>query len=219
MIVQFSNDWTQTRVQLDEQKNVNQTLTKDLDVRKTELQSLTNSLEAEKAARSKVETDAQRAAQIAQEEMQKRDAKIVQLEGQVDEKTKQMSELNQAITGLEKKIGDTEKELASTKGDKEFLLKELKRLQGEKAKLEAQFQDLMVLREQVRKLKDQLAVARRLEWIRMGQYATPATAKGGGQRLMQSPKQETARPNSDLNVEFDVNGGVRTIPGTNAPPK
>jgi hypothetical protein len=42
----------------------------------------------------------------------------------------------------------------------------------EKAELERQFNDLTVLRAQVAKLKQELKVARRLEWIRQGLFAS-----------------------------------------------
>ncbi len=43
---------------------------------------------------------------------------------------------------------------------------------AEKAELERQFNDLAVLRAQVSKLKEELSVARRLEWIRQGLFAS-----------------------------------------------
>src|SRR5437868_6465012 len=83
-------------------------------------------------------------------EIAKRDSKIKELEGQNDEMTKKLTELNGSIGSLEKQIADTEKRLAASEGDRAFLLKELKRLQIEKAELERQFNDLVVLRDQVR---------------------------------------------------------------------
>jgi len=62
---------------------------------------------------------------------------------------------------------DTERKLAASEGDREFLLAELKRLQAEKVDLERQFNDLALLRDQIRKLKDELSIASRLEWIRL----------------------------------------------------
>ena len=54
---------------------------------------------------------------------------------------------------------------------------------AEKAELERQFNDLAVLRAQVSKLKEELSVARRLEWIRQGLFAS--TEQRGAQKLMQ----------------------------------
>ena len=77
---------------------------------------------------------------------------------------------------------DTERRLTATEGDREFLLTELKRLQVEKAELERQFNDLSVLRTQVAKLKEELTVSRRLEWLRMGIYGMQD--KKGAELLM-----------------------------------
>src|SRR6266404_5142623 len=75
------------------------------------------------------------------------------------------------------KIADTQKKLAASEGNREFLEQELKRLTSEKAELERQFNDLAVLRAQVSKLKDELSIARRLDWLRRGIFAN-AELKG-----------------------------------------
>jgi hypothetical protein len=98
---------------------------------------------------------------------------------------------------------------------------------AEKAELERQFNDLTVLRAQVAKLKEELSVARRLEWIRQGLFAS--AEQKGAQKLMQgiNPVTKPAKPTPtyDLNVEITSEGKVRVIPpltnapATNAPPK
>src|SRR5262249_43185537 len=125
----------------------------------------------------KTEDQAKTAAQQAKEEIAKRDAKINDLEGRNDDLTKQMNDLNTSINNLEAQITVTQKKLADSEGDRELLLKELKRLQAEKAELERKFNDLAVLRDQVRKLRDELSIARRLEWIRRGLYGSERGAE------------------------------------------
>ena len=164
-IKQLSEDVMHTQDQLSEQKKVNDTLEKDLETRNTEAQNLSNKLEAVTTTLAKTEQDAKAAAEQAKDEIARRDAKISDLEGKNDDLTKQMADLNTSITSLESQIDDTKKKLAASEGDREFLLKELKRLQAEKAELERKFNDLAVLRDQVRKLRDELSIARRLEWI------------------------------------------------------
>jgi hypothetical protein len=88
-------------------------------------------------------------------------------------------------------------------------------MMAEKAELERQFNDLTVLRAQVAKLKQELKVARRLEWIRQGLFAS--SEQKGAQKLMQgagaSPSQtKAARPAYDLNVEVGADGSVKVIP-------
>jgi hypothetical protein len=130
--------------------------------------------------------------------------------------TTKMTELNTSLGNLEKQIADTTKKLTASEGDREFLMRELKRLQTEKAELEKQFNDLAVLREQVRKLRDELSIARRIEWIRRGIYGT-ATQKGA-EGLVKPIQQSTTGTNVDLNVELKQGGGVKVQSGTNAPP-
>ena len=133
-----------------------------------------------------------------------------------------MLDLNVSLGNLEKQISDTEKKLALSEGDREFLLRELKRLQAEKAQLEKQFNDLAVLREQVSRLKDELSISRRLEWIRRGILGTP---QKGAEALISPVPPPVLVTNVDLNVELKQGGGVKiqvptnSPPATNAPPK
>ena len=94
-------------------------------------------------------------------------------------------------------------------------LSELRRLQDEKNSLERQFNDLAMLREQVRKLRDELSISRRLDWIRRGLYGSLK----GAERLQQGIEPPiTGGTNFDLNVELQESGEVEVVPqGTNAP--
>ena len=107
-------------------------------------------------------------------------------------------------------FGQTEKKLSASEGDREFLLKELKRLQTEKAELERQFNDLSVLRTQVSKLKEELSVSRRLEWIRMGIYGFQD--KKGAEQLMQTKTPAAAKTNFNLSVELKQDGSSKIVP-------
>jgi hypothetical protein len=128
-----------------------------------------------------------------------------------------MNELTNAIAGLEGRIAETQRKLAQSEGDREFLLKELKRLQAEKADLERKFNDLAVLREQVRALKEELSVARRLDWIRKGLYGQ-GDLKGGGLLQKGFSKPGTNAPKPGLDVELKTDGSVKINATTNAPP-
>jgi hypothetical protein len=89
---------------------------------------------------------------------------------------------------------------------------------AEKADLERQFNDLTVLRAQVAKLKDELNVARRLDWIRRGLFA--ASDEKGATKLMRTVANPPKTPpgNYDLNVEVHSDGTTKVIPPvTNAP--
>jgi chromosome segregation ATPase len=219
-IFNHSNKWVETQAKLEEQIQVYTMLEKDMENQKKTfneaLSSLTNNFTMVSANLEKTEA----ALKSTQQEVAKRDARIQELQNQNDALDKQAVDLSAAITNLTLQIADTQRKLASAEGDKAFLEKELKRLMGEKAELERQFNDLAVLRAQVAKLKEELSIARRLEWIRQGIFAS--ADQKGAQKLMQGvsgqPKQ--AKPNYDLNVEVGSDGSVKVIPpSTNAPAK
>lgn len=219
----LSNSWMETRELLDQQKQVNTTLESDRDKRIKEVEALTNKYVQSlttlaQVSNSLVKTEV--ALKASQEETAKRDAKIAELEAQNQALDKQAVDLSTAITNLTTQIADTQRKLATSEGEKGFLEKELKRLMAEKAELEKQFNDLAVLRAQVSKLKEELSVARRLEWIRQGLFA--ATDQKGAQKLMQGiPTSQAAKapkPTYDLNVEVTADGSVKVIPPlTNRP--
>jgi hypothetical protein len=65
-------------------------------------------------------------------------------------------------------------------------------------------------------LKDQLAIDRRLDWIRRGLY--DAIGVKGGERLTHPLPSVPPPTNTPLNVEIRQNGGARIVaPPTNAP--
>lgn len=227
-ITQLSNEVVQVRGQLDDQKNVNMTLEGNVAELKTNLaqakataESLSKKLADTESTLGSTTANLQKTEadlKTAQEEMARRDARIKELEGQNDELSKKEVELTASLNNLEKQIADTERKLAASEGDREFLLKELKRLQAEKAELERQFNDLAVLRDQVRKLKEELSIARRLEWIRRGIYGMQ-NAKGAEALVRPNlgPPPPAGTNAADLNVELKQSGAVKIQAGTNAP--
>ena len=213
-IMTLSNQWVKSEGDLNDQRKVNATLEKTLETKAGEAESLSNKLDNLTATLVKTEEEAKTAAQQAKDEIARRDAKIADLEGKNDDMTKQMTDLNTSISNLESQIAETQKRLATSEGDREFLLKELKRLQTEKAELERKFNDLAVLRDQVRKLRDELSIARRLEWIRRGLYGS----EKGAEKLQKGLAAAGPQTNYDLNVEIKQTGGAKiTSPATNSP--
>ena len=165
---------------------------------------------------------AEQAAEIAKQEIAKRDAQIAELETNRDQLTNKMAQLSTSIQGLEKNISETQQKLAAAQGDREFLLKELKRLQSEKAELERQMADLDYLRKQISQLREELNIQKRLEWIRRGIYGAGDTRKGG--QLMQDGfikppgnAKEGTNAAPSLEVEIKRDGGVKIHSNTNAP--
>ena len=102
--------------------------------------------------------------------------------------------MSTAITNLTAQIEETKRKLATSEGEKGFLEKELKRLVAEKSELERQFNDLTVLRAQVAKLKEELTIARRIEWIRRGLFAS-TDEKGAAEADAVPPRRSLNRPN------------------------
>jgi chromosome segregation ATPase len=211
----LTNQLNTARTKIDETEQMEAFLRKNLEQTNQKLSEKSNEVARLSGTLSKTQQDAQAAAEAAKTEMAKRDAKINELEAQNTALDKQATDLKSAIGGLEKSIADTEKKLAASEGDREFLLKELKRLQTEKAELERQFNDLAVLRTQVSKLKDELSIARRLEWIRMGIYGMQNVK--GAEKLLSTNWAATSGGKYDLNVELKQDGGANIIPAkTNA---
>jgi chromosome segregation ATPase len=211
----LSNRVEQTQAKLDEQEKLAMFLQTNLTIKAEELTVTSNSLNKIAADLVRTQKKMQEEAEAARLEIERRDAQISQLTAQTNQLTMKMDDLTSNIDKLSKLISDTERKLSASEGDREFLLKELKRLQAEKAELEKQFSDLSVLRTQISKLKEELSVARRLEWIRMGIYGMQD--KKGAERLM-NPSTPTARTNNfNLNVELRQDGGATIVPNTNAP--
>jgi len=215
-IQNFSNKLVVAASQVDETKQVNAELRKDLDTERKSYSDLTNDYSQVKASLAQAETSLR----TSEQEVAKRDVKIAELESQNLALDRRAQDLSLDITNLTAKIDDTQKKLLASEGDKSLLEKELKRMVAEKAELERQFNDLTVLRAQVAKLREEQMIARRMDWQARGVYA--AAEQKGAQRLMTglvAPSQARAqKPNYDLNVEVTSDGSVRVIPPlTNSP--
>lgn len=211
-IRQVSDELARASDNLIEQKKVNLSLETNLMQRFEDIAALSNQVISVSGVLAKTEAEKK----AALEEVTKRDTRISELESQRDDLTRKMTDLNGSIASLETLIAETERKLTAAEGDRAWLLKELKRLQEEKAALEKQFNDLAIVREQVRKLRDELSIQRRIEWMRKGLYGT--TAKGGEllQRGVAASKPQT---NYNLEVELNRDGTVKMTPGTtNSPP-
>jgi chromosome segregation ATPase len=209
----LSNQWNQTSTELAKQKEEGTRLQANLESKSAELAKTDTLLTETKSTLEKTEgvvklTQGQ--LEAARAEIAKHEAKIKELEDQNLSLDKQATDLKGSITSLEGKISDTQKKLAASEGDRDFLLKELKRMQAEKADLERQFNDIVVLRAQVRKLREELAVSRRIEWLRRG-----IMGNRKGAELLQNGIWTTNGPattNGELNVEIKRDGSATVVP-------
>jgi septal ring factor EnvC (AmiA/AmiB activator) len=217
-----SNQVKQTQAKLEEQRQVNMSLEGDLKTRANELTTLSNSLNKTISDLEKSDAQAKATAEqlrSAQAELAKKDEAINKMEAERAALGKQMDQLTNNISGLEQLIASTQQKLAKSEGDKTFLMGELKRLQAEKAELERQFNDLAVMRAQVSKLKEELAISRRLEFIRLSLFGA---TKGGAEKLMahtdKNPANAATATNFNLDVEVRQTGGAKVVAPTNATP-
>ena len=131
--------------------------------------------------------------------------------------------LSNTITELDAQIKTTQLKLSESETNAAFLNRELKRQIAEKAEMQRRFNDLAEVRAQVKKLRDDLLIARRLEYMRQG--IDPNNPMKGGQLLMQrelpvlSSAPTTPPPGYNLNVEVGSDGSIHVLsPPTNAPP-
>lgn len=220
-ILYHSNRWTTAEGLLEKERRRAGELERQLAEQQQALGRLTNefsllSSRLQQTERTLSETRSQ--LESARQTLAQREARIAELESQRNELDQRAQELALALTNLTEQIVAVRAKLAAAEGDKAFLEQELKRLLAEKAELERQFNDLETLRAQVAKLKEELNLARRLEWIRRGLLGGPEVR--GATLLMRGPaprKPATTEP-YDLNVEVSADGTVRVIPPpTNAP--
>ncbi|MCF7708888.1 MAG: hypothetical protein K9N52_08320 [Verrucomicrobia bacterium] len=208
-IESLSNRVSQAREELNEVKMTNDILYTNLTFKTEKVQELSNKVNNLSTQLAQTEANLKSDLQSAREEIAKRDSRISELENQRDQLSQRMSSLTNSIDQLESRIVETRRRLEASEGDRAFLLKELKRLQTEKAELERQLNDLSFLREQVNKLEDALSVARRLEWMRRGLYGTGLK---GGQLLQRGFDRPEEQTNYTLDVEIKREGGAESAP-------
>jgi chromosome segregation ATPase len=226
----LSNKVVKTTADLEETKQLAAELEKDIEKQKQSFLELTNAFTQVSGDLAKTSTNLLKTEldlKASQAEVAKCNTVIADLEARNQALDAQAQSLSIEITNKNTQIADIQRKLAASEGDKAFLTRELTRLMSEKAELEKQFNDLNVLRAQVAKLKEELNIARRIEWIRQGLFAS-ADAKGA-QKLMQGfnagpqaqVKPPQPKPAYDLNVEVNADGSVKVIPPlgkTNVPP-
>ena len=214
-ILTLSNDVVKTSTDLTEQVQVNTMLSNDLTKARADFGKLTNTFTEVTTSLKTTLKQTEDSLKATKTALAERDQKIAALETQNRELDEKAIDLSAALTNLTTQITETQRKLDASEGDKAFLQGELTRLMAEKAELEKQFNDLDTLRRQVSKLKEELSIARRLEWIRKG---IGFSEEKGATKLMNVKPQTDNTSVYDLNVEVNADGTVKTIPPlTNAP--
>lgn len=213
-ILYHSNQWQETSIALEQTKQEKVNLGEELNTLSNQYQNLETSYNSTTSQLASTETTLSKtelALRAAEAEITRRDSQITELENQNEALDQHAAGLSSAITNLTIQIEDTQAKLTTAEGDRAFLEAELQRLMAEKAELERQLNDLDVLKAQISHLKKELAISRRLEWIRKGILGFDQTK--GATKLMKGVSPETPPPSTyDLNVEVTEDGAVRVIP-------
>ena len=211
-ILEFSNQLVTARANLDELGQVNLKLTNDLAVSHEESLALSNQF----VETSGTLANTRASLQGAQDQIAGLNKRITGLTTQNRVLDQRAAALTSAITGLNAQIADTQQQLADSETNNTFLETELQRQTVARAELESKFNNLIAVRAQAKKLKEDLIITRRMQWQREG--ADPALLSKGGQQLMQRTAPIPQRPpHYDLNVEVSSDGAIRVMPmSTNA---
>ncbi len=198
-IGKLTEDREQLREDLKDIQATNQVLHVQLTNRHDRILALSNQVERLSGKLSKTE----KTLGVTKQQLSKSRKRIAALESDRHNLSGKMETLKGEIGTLETQIAQTKEKLAVAKGDRKAVVGELKRLQAEKRELERQFNNLAVLRRQVSKIKEELAMTRRLEWIRKAIYGLVRTE--GASTLGGEKAQDT---NIVTDVEIRRQGGT-----------
>ena len=205
----LSNQLVTANDNLDELRQVNLRLTNDLAAVQQQASRFSNNL-----SEASSELASAKASLLgAQDQIANLNGRVTDLEAQNKVLDDRATALTNTIAALTAQIADTEQKLADSETNNVFLEKELQQQIAQRAELERKFDDLNEVRAQVKKLRDELFVARRLQLMRTG-----ATDQKGAQLLVQphtvaaSAAPVKLPPHYDLNVEVGSDGSVHIIP-------
>jgi chromosome segregation ATPase len=197
-----------------ELSDINIVLNRDLATNQVQIAALSNSLVGTEASL----TDSHTALSNAQDQITGLNTRITDLEKQNNALDQRATELTGAITQLNAQIADTRGKLATSENNNTYLQQQLQKQMAEKAELEHKFNDLDALRQQVKKIKTDMYIARRLQLMK-----NDIAGKKGAELLIAHQPAETtapAAPSYGLNVEVGSDGSVKIMPpvgATNAP--
>ena len=236
-ISDLSGQVVNAKKQIDELGQVNIVLTNDLAISRQQLAQLSNSLTSAAATLAATQTSLA----SAQNQITNLNTHISDLEVQNKVLDQRAGELTNTLALLTASIEKTQTQLAIAETNRAFVEQELQKQLAKKAELEHKFNDLDALRAQVRKLRDEMFVARRLQLMKNDNgnkkgaelliqrdvkfvnvpVSTPApttTTTASAHAAIKRPAAQA--PSYDLNVEVGSDGSVKVIPplgATNLP--
>jgi chromosome segregation ATPase len=215
----FSNQLLKAQNNIDDLNQVNLVLSNNLDASRDAFVEVSNNL----LETSNNLTQTQASLQNVQDQVTNLDSRIADLEAQNQALDERAATLTNTIAMLDAQITETQQKLAVSETNNDFLTAQLQTQLALKAELEHKFADLDTVRAQVKKLRDEAFVARRLQWIASGNNSSSTPPKGAEMLMQHSPSPANAATNTpphyDLNVEVGSDGSVHVIPpATNSPP-
>jgi len=194
---------TQTNAEI---KDVNLELNRELTNNQAEIAALSNTLSVASVALAENRT----ALTNAQEQITGLNTRVADLEQQNKALDQRAADLNEAMARVNAQIAETRGKLAASETNNAYLQEELQKQMAAKAELERKFNDLDALRKQVKKIKSDMYVARRLQLMQ-----SDLSGKKGAELLVSRQPAETNAPGSfstGLNVEVGSDGSVRVVP-------
>jgi chromosome segregation ATPase len=210
-IEDFSNQVVSVNLKVSDVNQVNLVLSNAVLTSQEQLAQLSNNLVAVNGTLAETKTSLQ----TAQQQVATLNTQVADLESQNKALDQRAAELTNAIAKLNALIAETQAKLALSQGNNAYLQAELQRQMAAKAELEHKFNDLEVVRAQVKKLKSDAFTARRLQWMKND------TSNKKGAELLVTPNRPSAAaapaPDYGLNVEVGSDGSVRVIPPLGAP--
>ena len=235
-IIDFSNQLVNAGMKINDLNQVNLLLTNDLAASQQQAAQLSNNLAAAAAAVA----DGKSALASAQDQITSLNLRLSDLEVQNKVLDQRASELTNTIAKMNSLIDETRDRLAASETNSLFLQQELQKEMAQKAELEHKFNDLDALRAQVRKLRDEMFVARRLQLMKNDNgnkkgaelliqrdvkfvnvpISAPAPTTANASAPAASKRPTAQAPSYDLNVEVGSDGSVKVIPplgATNRP--
>ncbi|HEY1789681.1 MAG TPA: hypothetical protein VGJ73_16155 [Verrucomicrobiae bacterium] len=204
-IEEFSNDLVQANDELMDLRQVNLSLTNDLTASRQQLVLLSNQVLTISDNLSNSDTQLK----IAEDQ-------ISNLQEQNQALDDQAAKLTNAINSLNAKVVAAQAQLADAEKNGEFFHSEATNEQANYLALQAKFHDLQSVRDQAKKLHNELVVERRLQWIREGKQPGSNT-KGATALMARSWPTNALVPAShyNLSVEVDSSGAVHIVNETN----
>lgn len=220
--LELSNQLVGATIQLNDFRVANVNLTNDLASSRQQLalteqqaEQLSNSL----AAATATLEDTRTSLAAARDQITNLNTHVSDLETQNKVLDQRASELTNTIAQLSAAIENTQNRLAIAETNRAFIEQELQKQMAQKAELEHKFNDLNEVRAQVKKLRDEIFIARRIQLMK-----NDNGQKKGAELLRQrtpavtNPSAATAghQTNYNLNVEVGSDGSLRVIPPLNS---